>query len=293
MLLEELANLKLSKGSQFGLYIVALMTLVAILAETIAPYDPLQVVLKDSLQGPNFKHFMGTDLLGRDILSRIIYGARASLIIGVTATSISLLIGLIVGSVSGYYGGWVDSLIMRLTDIFSAFPYFLMAIIIMTFFEPSMISVFFVLGIAGWTNYARLVRGQVILVKVSSYVEAARSIGAKDGRIIVHHVFPNILSPLIVYTTMNIPGVILAEAGLSFLGLGVQPPTPSWGVMLSEGKDFIFNAPWLIFWPGAALLFSVIGYNLLGNGMRDRLDPRYKQGGESNGSRLVNSCQRS
>jgi len=269
-------RLKRNKLAILGLFLVVSLVLVALFAEVIAPYDPVQIALKNSLEEPNSAHLMGTDVLGRDIFSRIIYGARASLIIGVVATSISLVIGVTIGAISGYYGGWLDALMMRITDIFFAFPFFLLAIAIMTFLGASFINIFIALGIVGWTNYARLVRGQVISVKESEYVEAARAVGAKDARIILKHILPNTLTPVIVYTTMNIGVVILAEAGLSFLGIGVRPPSPSWGLMLAEGKDFLFNASWLVIWPGIAIFLTVLGYNLLGEGLRDALDPRLK-----------------
>ena len=270
-------RLKRNKLALFGLFLVVSLIVIAIFAGIIAPYDPVQIALKESLKPPSFSHLMGTDVLGRDVFSRIIYGTRASLVIGVVATSISLVIGVIVGAISGYYGGWIDSIMMRITDIFFAFPFFLLAIAIMTFLGPSFINVFIALGIVGWTNYARLVRGQVISVKESDYVEAAHAVGAKDLRIIWKHVLPNTLAPIIVYTTMNVGGVILSEAGLSFLGIGVQPPAPSWGLMLSEASNFIFNAPWMVIWPGVAIFLTVLGYNLLGDGLRDALDPRMKQ----------------
>ena len=270
-------RLRRNKLALFGLFLVVSLIVIAIFAGIIAPYDPVQIALKESLKPPSFSHLMGTDVLGRDVFSRIIYGTRASLVIGVVATSISLVIGVVVGAISGYYGGWIDSIMMRITDIFFAFPFFLLAIAIMTFLGPSFINVFIALGIVGWTNYARLVRGQVISVKESDYVEAAHAVGAKDLRIIWKHVLPNTLAPIIVYTTMNVGGVILSEAGLSFLGIGVQPPAPSWGLMLSEASNFIFNAPWMVIWPGVAIFLTVLGYNLLGDGLRDALDPRMKQ----------------
>ena len=270
-------RLKRNKLALFGLFLVVALILIAVFAKFIAPYDPIQIYLKESLRPPSLAHLMGTDVLGRDIFSRIIYGARASLVIGVVATSISLVIGVLVGAIAGFYGGWLDSILMRVTDIFFAFPFFLLAIAIMTFLGPSFINIFIALGIVGWTNYARLVRGQVMSVKESDYVEAAHAVGAKNVRIIWKHVMPNTLAPIIVYTTMNIGGVILAEAGLSFLGIGVQPPSPSWGLMLSEASNFIFNAPWMVIWPGVAIFLTVLGYNLLGDGLRDALDPRMKQ----------------
>lgn len=271
------SRLKKNKLALVGLFLVVLLILLAIFAGVIAPYDPTQNYLKESLKAPSLKHLMGTDVLGRDIFSRVIYGSRASLIIGVVATSISLVIGVFLGAISGFYGGKLDSIIMRITDIFFAFPFFVFAIAVMTFLGPSFINVFIALGLIGWTNFARLVRGQVLAVKASDYIEAARAIGVKNARIIWKHVLPNTLAPIIVYSTMNIASAILSEAGLSFLGIGVQPPDPSWGLMLSEGTSYIWTAPWLVIWPGVAIFLTVLGYNLLGDGLRDALDPRLKQ----------------
>ncbi|GAB6174857.1 ABC transporter permease [Paradesulfitobacterium aromaticivorans] len=270
-------RLKRNKLALLGLFLVVLLCSIAIFAGVISPYDPTGQAMKESLRAPSAGHLMGTDVLGRDILSRVFHGARASLIVGVVATGISLVIGVFVGAVTGYYGGWVDSLIMRITDIFFAFPFFLLAIAIMTFLGPSFINVFIALGLIGWTNFARLVRGQVLAVKASEYVEAARAVGASNSRIIWKHVLPNTLAPIIVYATMNIGNAILSEAGLSFLGIGVQPPNPSWGLMLSEGTTYIWNAPWMVIWPGVAIFLTVLGFNLLGDGLRDALDPRLKE----------------
>ncbi|AET68871.1 ABC-type dipeptide/oligopeptide/nickel transport system, permease component [Desulfosporosinus orientis DSM 765] len=260
-----------------GFILVVSFVFIALFAQAIAPYDPLQIALNESLQKPSWAHLMGTDILGRDVFSRIIYGTRTSLTIGVAATGISLVIGVVVGAISGYYGGWIDSLIMRITDVFLAFPFFLLALAIMTFLGSSFMNVFLVLGTVGWTHYARLVRGQVMFVKVSLFIEAARALGAKDSRIVFKHILPSSIAPVIAYMTLNIGSVILAEAGLSFLGMGVHPPAASWGLMLAESKDYFFNASWMVIWPGTAIFLTVLGYNLLGDGLRDALDPRFKQ----------------
>ncbi len=270
-------RLKRNKLAMVGLFLVVALILIAIFADFIAPYAPDKNSLKESLLSPSLQHLMGTDVLGRDVFSRVVYGSRASLVIGVVATSISLVIGVTLGAIAGFFGGWVDALIMRITDIFFAFPFLVFAIAVVTFLGPGFINVFIALGLIGWTSFARLVRGQVLAIKANDYVEAAHAIGAPNRRIIWKHVLPNTVAPIIVYTTMNIGNAILSEAGLSFLGIGVQPPNPSWGLMLSEAKNYIWNAPWNVVWPGIAIFITVLGYNLLGDGLRDALDPRLKQ----------------
>lgn len=270
-------RLKRNKLALVGLFLVVALILVALLADFIAPYDPVVPDLKASLLSPSLQHLMGTDVLGRDVFSRVIYGSRASLIIGVVATAISLVIGVTLGAIAGFFGGWVDALIMRITDIFFAFPFLIFAIAVVTFLGPGFINVFIALGMIGWTSFARLVRGQVLAIKANDYVEAAHAIGAPDKRIIWKHVLPNTVAPIIVYTTMNIGNAILSEAGLSFLGIGVQAPDPSWGLMLSDARNYIWNASWNVIWPGIAIFITVLGYNLLGDGLRDALDPRLKQ----------------
>jgi ABC-type dipeptide/oligopeptide/nickel transport system permease subunit len=291
-----------SKSAAFGLVIVILLILTAALAPILAPHDmamqyrtatklpPMSRVPWDEIRAQfagipsgQFRpartniFVLGTDKFGRDIMSRIIYGAQISLIVGVVAEIIALIIGVLFGALAGYFGGLLDSILMRITDTFFAFPALLLAIAILAVFEkPGLFTIFIALGIVGWTSVARIVRGQVLTVKEQEFVEAARAMGAGNLRIILRHILPNSLAPIIVVGTLGIAGNILSEAGLSFLGLGVQPPTPSWGIMLAEGRNLIQTAPWICIFPGLAILFTVLGFNLLGDGLRDALDPRLK-----------------
>ncbi len=291
-----------SRSAAFGLLIVIVLVVTAAIAPLVAPHDmqmqfssatkvePMTRISWDEINERysgiaegRFKpartnlFVLGTDKLGRDILTRIIYGAQISLIVGVLAEIIALLIGVTMGALAGYFGGLLDTILMRITDTFFAFPSLLLAIAILAIFEkPGLFTVFIALGIVGWTPIARIVRGQVLKVKEEDFVEAARAMGAGDARIILRHILPNSLAPIIVVGTLGIAGNILAEAGLSFLGLGVQPPTPSWGIMLAEGRNLITTSPWICVFPGLAILFTVLGFNLLGDGLRDALDPRLK-----------------
>lgn len=267
--------------AMLGLFLIVLVFLVALLADLIAPYDPeaikSQTMARNSLLRPSLKHLMGTDLLGRDVFSRVVYGARVSLGVGLAAVLLMVVIGLIVGAVAGYYGGWLDSLLMRLADIFFAFPYVLGSIALISVLGFGIQNVILAIGILGWPSIARVFRSSVLQVKQNDYVEAARSVGASDLRIIIRHILPNAIAPVIVYATMSVGGAIIAEASLSFLGIGVQPPTPSWGYMLSESRSYIFTSPWLMFFPGLAILLTVLGFVLFGDGLRDALDPRLKE----------------
>lgn len=222
------------------------------------------------------RFWLGTDNFGRDILTRIIYGARISIEVGFIASTLSLLIGTMLGLLAGYYGRWVDTIIMRLTDIMFGFPALLFLIGITAAFEPSLTVVFFAIGFVSWPSMARVVRGQVLSVKELEYVQAAQVLGLNDLRILFRHILPNCLAPVIVAYTMGIAGAIMAEASLSFLGLGAQPPTPSWGAMINYGKDFLRVAPWMSIYPGIAIAITVLGFNLLGDGLRDALDPKMK-----------------
>ncbi len=266
-----------------GLVWIAFIIVLALSADLWVPQnfgDPETIdtanLLELQLQPPSPAHPFGTDRLGRDILSRIIYGARISLAVGVLATSISIVLGLIFGALSGYYGRIIDAFIMRLADVFFAFPYILFAIALIAVLGRGYQNVFIAIGILGWPSIARVFRSSILSVKENEYVDAARALGAGDLRIMARHIMPNAIAPIIVYGTMSIGSAILTEAALSFLGMGVQPPTPSWGLMLSEARAFLFSAPWLMIYPGIAILTTVLAFVLMGDGMRDALDVKMK-----------------
>mgnify|MGYP000315347218 CR=1 FL=1 len=269
-------RLKKNKLAMVGLGIVIMLILIAIFANLIAPYDPIERVKEESSLSPSRVHLFGTDLLGRDIFSRVIYGSRISIVVGVVAVGISVVIGLFLGALAGYFGSASDALIMRIADIFFAFPYILGAIAIMTVLGPGIVNIFIAIGILGWASFARIFRGSILSIKNKEYIEAARALGASNHRIIIRHIFPNAFAPIIVYATMNIGTAIIVEAALSFLGIGVQPPTPAWGKMLSESLDYIDIAPWMMLFPGLAIVITVLGFVLLGDGLRDAFDPRLK-----------------
>jgi len=267
-----------SKISLLGALIVAAFILTAVLAPLLAPYHPTNDgALVERLKAPSESHLLGTDSQGRDILSRIIYGARISVQVGVISVGIALVVGTLMGVAAGFYGGWVDNTMMRLVDIMLAFPSVLLAIAITAVLGPELKNAMIAIGIVNIPSFARIVRSTVLSVKSMEYVEAARAIGATDGRIIFRHVLPNSMAPLIVQTTLSIGTAILDAAALSFLGLGAQPPTPEWGAMLSDGRSYLQKAPWVMFFPGMAIMLVVLGFNLLGDGLRDALDPRLKQ----------------
>lgn len=250
---------------------------VAIFATFIAPYDPSAIDIKNILIGPNLRHPLGTDELGRDVLSRMIWGSRVSLEVGFVAVGIATIIGILLGALAGYYGSYIDSAIMRMVDIMLSIPTIFLVLAVIAILEPSITNIMIVIGLTSWMEPARLIRAEFISLKEREFVIAARAIGASDGRIIFRHVLPNGLSPILVSATMGVGGAILVESALSFLGLGVQPPTPSWGSLLSSGKDNIEIAWWLSAFPGLAILVTVLGYNLLGEGIRDALDPRQRE----------------
>lgn len=263
-----------------GLVVLVVLVSAAVLAPWIAPYPPLQMNLVNAYAPPGSAgHLLGTDNFGRDILSRLIHGSRISLFIGIVVVSIAASIGTVLGLLAGYLGGWVDNLIMRAVEIFYAFPFLVLAIAVIAVFGPSIVNVMWVLGLVSWPLYARLVRAQVLALRDVEYIEAARAAGMSRWRVMFRHVLPNSLTPIIVAATFGIPEAILASAALGFLGMGVQPPTPEWGVMISEGKDFIRRAPYLITWPGIAIVIVVLGFNFLGDGLRDALDPRARRKG--------------
>ncbi len=257
--------------------LVALVFIVALFAPLLSPHDPSAIDIKNILIGPSFAHPLGTDELGRDVLSRMIWGSRVSLKVGFAAVGIATLLGIILGSLAGYYGGIYDMVIMRSVDVMLTIPTIFLILAVVVILEPSIWNIMVVIGLTGWMEPARLIRAEFMSIKEREFVVAARAVGAPDGRIIFRHILPNGLSPLLVSATMGIGGAILIESGLSFLGLGVQPPTPSWGSLLASGKDHIEIAWWLSAFPGLAILLTVLGYNLLGEGIRDALDPRQRE----------------
>jgi peptide/nickel transport system permease protein len=260
-----------------GLILVSGLFLVAILANWLAPYDPGHIDLQEALMPPSSQHWLGTDTLGRDVLSRIIYGSRVSLEVGFVAVGLSTLIGLVMGATSGYYGGWVDMVLMRFVDLMLCFPSFFLILAVIALLEPSIINIMVIIGVTSWMGVARLVRAEILSLREREFVTAARALGASDVRLIVRHLLPNALAPVMVSATLGVAGAILTESALSFLGLGVQPPTPSWGNMLTAGKDNIEIAWWLSVFPGLAILITVMSYNLLGEGIREAIDPRLKE----------------
>jgi len=258
-----------------GIFLLAIFVLMALLAPWLAPDDPAAIHLTLRLQAPSLAHWFGTDELGRDILSRVIYGARISMIVATSVVSLALLLGLILGGAAGYYGGWLDTVLnVLLMNTFLALPGLLLAIAFVAFLGPGMSNLIFALSITGWVGYARLVRAQVLAVREREYVEASRALGAGDLRIFLRHILPNIIQPVLVQAAIGMAGTILAEATLSFLGLGVPPPAPSWGAMLNDARFHLFDAPHMLIFPGLAIMLCVLAFNFLGDGMRDQLDPR-------------------
>ena len=259
-----------------GGIVVVLLFVVSLLASWISPYDPNEINLHEVLSHPSFAHLFGTDQLGRDVLSRMIWGAGISLKVGFVATGVSIFIGVILGAIAGYYGKWVDTVIMRFVDIMLCFPAFFLILAVIAILEPSIWNIMIVIGLTSWMGITRLVRADFISLKERDFVQAARGIGASDLRIIFRHILPNAMASVLVAATLGVAGAILTESALSFLGIGVQPPTPSWGNILTAGKNNIDIAWWLSLYPGLAILITVLGYNLLGEGIRDSLDPRLK-----------------
>jgi peptide/nickel transport system permease protein len=254
--------------------LIALFAACAILAPLLAPYDPLLQDLGSRLRPPSPEHWLGTDSLGRDIASRILYGARISLIIGVVVVASAGVVGTIIGLIAGYAGGLVDEALMRLTEVFLAFPALILAMAIAGALGPSLTNAIIAIAAVSWAVYARLTRGQILSLRQREFVEAARAIGASRVRIVWHHLLPNVLAPLMIQASFDLGSSIIAAAGLSFIGFGAQPPTPEWGVMISEGRNYISTQPWLSLFPGLAILFAVGSFNLLGDGLRDAFDPR-------------------
>jgi len=263
----------LNKMALSGALVVVAMFILALCAPLL-PGDPGAVDISRQLQPPGPDAWLGTDDLGRDVLLRIAYGARISLLVGFVAVGIATLIGIILGAVAGYYSGWVDSVVMRFVDVMLCFPSFFLILAVIAFLEPSIWNIMIIIGLTGWMGVARLVRAEFLSLRERDFVMAARGLGASDVRIILRHILPNAISPVLVSATLGVAGAILTESALSFLGIGVQPPTPSWGNMLIAGKQTLGTAWWLSVFPGLAILVTVLGYNLLGEGLRDLLDPR-------------------
>jgi peptide/nickel transport system permease protein len=263
-------------GAMLGLAVVAFFVLLAILAPWLAPHDPLGTSWSAVRAAPSATHLFGADELGRDVLSRIIWGARASLLAGVVSVSISLALGVPIGMLAGYLGRWVDALISRITDAMLACPFLILAIALAAFLGPSLTNAMIAIGISATPIFIRLTRAQVLSAKSEDYVEAARALGNPHLRIALRHILPNIVAPLIVQATLAIAAAVIAEASLSFLGLGQQPPAPSWGSMLNTARNYVDQAPWMAIWPGLSIFLLVLSFNLLGDGLRDALDPRHK-----------------
>jgi ABC-type dipeptide/oligopeptide/nickel transport system permease subunit len=262
--------------ARIGIGIVLVMTVAAILAPLIARQNPIEIDLAHLLQRPSAAHWLGTDIQGRDIWSRLVYGARVSLTVGLISQGIALALGVTLGLVAGFYGRWVDEIVMRLADVTLAFPTLLLLIAMVAALQPSEAVVFATIGIVGWAGMARIVRGQVLVVRQLEYIQAIRALGAGDLRIMIQHVLPNVIAPVVIAATLGVAGAIMAEAALSFLGLGVPPPAPSWGSMIADGRDLeqLRRAPWTSVFPGIAIGAAVLGFNLLGDALRDALDPR-------------------
>ena len=274
---QEVLNILLhNPNAIIGFVIVAVLIILAILAPWISPYNYLEMNLAIAKQGPSAAHIFGTDDLGRDILSRIIYGSRVSISIGIVAQIIASIVGVTLGSLAGYYGGWIDSLISRVMEIFQAFPDLIFAMAIMTFMGKGVLNLFIALGLLTWVRTARMIRGSVMQLKEKEYVEAARACGASTYWIIMKELVPNCLSTIIVLVTLGIPNAIMYEASLSFLGIGIQPPTPSWGNMISAAQTFISYRPVYSIMPGVAIMITVIAFNIFGDGLRDALDPKLR-----------------
>ena len=269
-------RLRRRRGAMLGLAVVLIFVVLAVFAAWIAPQDPIATNWGAIRKGPSAEHWMGTDEIGRDVLSRVVWGTRASLLAGLASVSIALLLGVPIGLAAGFLGGFIDGLISRITDAFLACPFLILAIALAAFLGPSLTNAMIAIGVSATPIFVRLTRAQVINIKVEDYVEAARAVGNPPLRIALRHILPNILAPLIVQATLAIAAAVIAEASLSFLGLGQQPPAPSWGSMLNVAKNYVDNAPWMAVWPGLSIFLLVLSFNLLGDGLRDALDPRQR-----------------
>jgi peptide/nickel transport system permease protein len=269
-------RLKRRRGALIGLAIVLMFVVLALFAPWLAPQDPVATDWGAIRKAPSAAHWFGTDEIGRDVFARVVWGTRASLLAGVVSVSISLLLGVPIGLAAGFLGGWVDALISRITDAFLACPFLILAIALAAFLGPSLTNAMIAIGVSATPIFVRLTRAQVMTVKVEDYIEAARAVGNAPLRVALRHVLPNITAPVIVQATLAVAAAVIAEASLSFLGLGQQPPAPSWGSMLNTAKNFIDNAPWMAIWPGLSIFLLVLSFNLLGDGLRDALDPRQR-----------------
>jgi ABC-type dipeptide/oligopeptide/nickel transport system permease subunit len=270
-------KLRRDRFFQLGIAFVLIVLLAAVFAPWLAPHNPIVGDLRGAyLVRPGGRFLLGTDTQGRDVLSRVLYGARLSLAVGVISQSVSVSIGIVFGLLAGYYGRWVDALVMRLADITLAFPTLLLLIAVAAAVKPSLPVVFVVIGVVGWAGMARLVRSQVLVLRRSEFVLAAQALGARDRRVLLRHLLPNVRTQVIIAATLGIGGAIMAEAALSFVGLGAQPPTPSWGAMVADGRDLLRVAPWISFAPGLAIGIAVLGFNLVGDGLREAYDPKLR-----------------
>lgn len=270
-------RLKKNKAAMFGLFIVALIIFFSVTAKFIAPYDPLVGILKERHKAPSMSHLMGTDSQGRDVLSRVLHGSKISLEIGIISVGIALIIGSFMGIIAGFYRKRLESIIMGIVDIMLAFPTILLALAIVSILGRSLTNAMIAVGVVNIPKFARLIRASVLSIKETEYIEAARVIGCTDFQIVKRHILPNCIAPILVQTTMTIGTAILEAAGLSFLGLGAQPPSPEWGAMLADASGFMRQAPWSVMFPGVVIMLTVLGFNLLGDGLRDALDPKLKQ----------------
>jgi len=274
---------KKNRAALIGLGLIVAEGILAVSAPVIAPHDPIRMELREARRPPSSQHLLGTDELGRDILSRIIYGCRISLTLGLVSVGIGLSFGMLLGGPSGYFGGRFDILVMRFIDVLMSFPTILLAILVVTVVGPGLYNAMLAVGVAQVPLYARLVRGLILKLKEKEFVDAARALGVSNFRIIIHHILPNCLSPLVVQATLNIASAILSAAALGFLGLGAQPPTPEWGAMLSKGRLYMRVAPHITTFPGLAIMLTVLAFNLMGDGLRDAMDPRMSRFGATKG----------
>ncbi len=274
-LLQAWQRFRANRMSLVGLTLIILLVLIAIFAPLIAPYDPITDIFRGVRGvGPSWDHPFGYDHLGRDLLSRVIFGSRVALLVGLVATGISVLVGIVIGAVAGYFGGWVDTLLSRLIDTLMAFPIIALLVVLAAVLGPSLVTTIVVIGFTGWARFARVVRAEVMSLKQQDFITAAKAVGVRDWRIIWRHLLPNVMGPVIVLASLGIGGIIILESALSFLGLGIRPPNPSWGGTLADGRAFILRYPHIAFFPGLMIVITVLAFNFLGDGLRDAFDPR-------------------